>query len=192
MASFFRTYRIVEGERIDGVFAHAFIHNWHYHLVPICIYQDGMIDCWGLVDLEGFKEKVKTGWVVTQPPEGAIISVSFLAGFKPEKASYYIKVEEFVKEVADEIEALNGRPTTAKRCYEAYKIYHADPTIQNLQLLRDRYEAIPEHNRRYILADMDAKDFPLRALLNATDDEQRREALKQLQQIWDYNKLDQL
>ena len=50
MASFFRTYRATnDGVRIDGVFAMAFIHNRDYYLTHISIYQDGMIDCWGLV-----------------------------------------------------------------------------------------------------------------------------------------------
>jgi hypothetical protein len=72
MASFFRTYRITEdGTRIDGVFAMAFIHNGDYHLTHISIYEDGMIDCWGLVDFAKFKKKVRSGWVVTQPPKKA-------------------------------------------------------------------------------------------------------------------------
>jgi hypothetical protein len=64
MGSFFRTNRMHEGKRIDGVFFLAFIHNGDYHLSPISIYQDGMIDCWGLVDFERFKERVRSGWVV--------------------------------------------------------------------------------------------------------------------------------
>ena len=113
MGSFFRTYRITEaGERIDGVFAMAFIHNCEYHLAPISVYADGMIDCWNLVDFEEFKDKVRRGWVVTQPPEGAQVSVSFLAQFKAADARFWIEPDEFVKEIADEIEGLNGRPTT--------------------------------------------------------------------------------
>lgn len=51
MASFFRTHRITkDGQRIDGVFAMAFIHNMQYHLTPIGIFQGGMINCWGLED----------------------------------------------------------------------------------------------------------------------------------------------
>ncbi len=62
MAYFNRTYRVEQdGTRIDGVFVLAFIHNGRYHLTPIRNYQDGMIDCWGLVDFEGFKEKVRSG-----------------------------------------------------------------------------------------------------------------------------------
>src|ERR1044072_7957301 len=118
MASFFRTYRIQDGERINGVFFLAFIHNGNYHLSPVSVYQDEMIDCWGLVDLDGFKKKVRSGWVVTQPPEGADISVAFLASFRAVKASYWIDPEELIKEVVDIIEELNQRPSSTNRCYD--------------------------------------------------------------------------
>src|SRR5689334_4846210 len=98
MPSFFRTYRTTpDGERIDGVFAMAFIHNDAYHLTHISIYRDCMVDCWGLATFEDFKQKVRSGWVVTQPPPNAKVSVSFLASFTAADASYWIKPEEFIR-----------------------------------------------------------------------------------------------
>lgn len=41
----------------------------------IKIYQDGMIDCWGLIPLAEFEEKVAEGWVVGTPPGGAKIKM---------------------------------------------------------------------------------------------------------------------
>ncbi len=165
MASFFRTYREENGTRIDGVFAMVFIHNLRYHLTHISIYQDGMVDCWGLVDFEKFKEKVRSGWVVTQPPEGAEVSISFLASFRAVDAYYWVDPEELIKEVADEIEQLNGRPTTSVRCREAWDRYRRDPSEDNKEALREAYEAIPRHNRMYVLGDMDSKDWPIRRIL---------------------------
>jgi hypothetical protein len=166
MASFFRTYRTTpEGERIDGVFAMAFVRNVQYHLTHISIYRDGMINCWGLVTFEEFKQKVRSGWVVTQPPPNANVSVSFLASFTAADASYWIKPEEFIKEVADEIEQLNGRPTTRDRCSAAWHAYEASPSEATKETLRQAYEAMPEHNRRYLLGDMDRKDHPVRRVL---------------------------
>jgi hypothetical protein len=124
-----------------------------------------MIDCWGLVDFEKFKKKVRSGWVVTRPPKKARISVSFLASFTATDASYWIDPEEFIKEVADEIDELNGRPTTAERCREAWAAYEASPSAATKKALRRAYEAIPEHNRRYVLHDQDCKDGPIRAVL---------------------------
>ena len=167
MASFFRTYRTTpNGERVDGVFAMAFIRNDAYHLTHISIYRDGMIDCWGLVDFEGFKQKVRSGWVVTRPPPGARISVSFLASFTAaEGARYWIEPEEFIKEVADEIEHLNGRPTTSDRCRDAWHAWEAEHTESARQALRAAYEAMPKHNRRYVLGDQDRKDGAVRQVL---------------------------
>jgi hypothetical protein len=124
-----------------------------------------MIDCWGLVDFEGFKEKVRSGWVVTRPPKDARISVSFLTSFTAADASYWINPEELIKEVADAIEELNGRPTTSKRCQEAWAAYRAAPSEAARDCLRLAYEAIPKHNRRYVLGDQDFKDGPIRMIL---------------------------
>jgi len=166
MASFFRTYRVTDdGARIDGVFAMAFIHNFDYHLTHISIYQDGMVDCWGLVTFEEFKEKVRSGWVVTQPPPDAEVRVSFLARFTATNASYWIDPEEFIREVADEIEALNGRPSGAEVCRDAWAAYQASRTEAARETLRKAYESIPEHNRLFVLGDMDRKDHPIRAVL---------------------------
>lgn len=166
MASFFRTYRTTrDGERIDGVFAMAFIYNFDFHLTHISIYRDGMVDCWGLVTFEEFKQKVRSGWVVTQPPADAKISVSFLASFTATNASYWIDPEEFIREVADEIEELNGRPTTAVRCQQAWAAYKASPSGTTKEALRSAYEAVPEHNRRFVLGDQDRKDHPIRRVL---------------------------
>jgi hypothetical protein len=165
VASCFRTYRVQDGKRIDGVFFFAFIHNGSYYLSPISIYQDGLIDCWGLVDFEGFKQKVRSGWVVTQPPEGARVSVPFLADFRAADAYYWVQAEELIKEVADEIEELNHRPSSVKRCYEAYKQFQDNPTEGTRDALRKAYEAVPEHNRTYVLGDMDVKDIPIRMII---------------------------
>lgn len=164
MAIIFRTYRIENEVRIDGVFFLAFIHNQDYFLTPISIYKDGMIDCWELVDFEEFKRKVRSGWVVTQPPEGAKIGVAFLASFNAVTASYWIKPEELIKEVEDEIERLNGRPTSREKCKEAYKAFQDNPTEELREKLRQAYEIVPEHIRPY-LGDMDVNDIPIRMVI---------------------------
>ena len=166
MASFFRTYRTTrDGERIDGVFAMAFIHNLRYYLTHISIFRDGMVDCWGLVTFEEFKQKVRSGWVVTQPPPDAKVSVSFLASFTATDASYWVEPEEFIKEVADTIEELNDRPTTGARCFAAWTAYGESPSDATKEALRAAYEAVPAHNRVFVLGDQDRKDHPIRRVL---------------------------
>jgi len=170
MASFYLTYRMEDDKLIPGVFAMAFIHNGPYHLTHISIYQDGMIDCWGMVDFEKFKQKVRSGWVVTQPPEGSDIDVSFLGCFTAVNATYWIEPEAFLTEVHDEIEHLNGRPTTTMYCRAAWEAYQRTPTDETKEALRRAYEAMPSHNRVFVLGDMDSKDLPIRRALYGKPD----------------------
>lgn len=54
-----------DGQIIFGRGLTAFIHNSSYQLETIKVYEDGLIGCWGLVDLDGFKQNVRQGQVVT-------------------------------------------------------------------------------------------------------------------------------
>jgi hypothetical protein len=79
----------------------------------------------------------------------------------------FVEPEEFIKEVAEEIEELNGRPTAAERCREAFRAYQKEPTEAVKERLKQEYEAVPMHLRRSVLHDMDAKDFPIRRIIYA-------------------------
>lgn len=161
-----RTYRIDEsGGRVDGVFLMAFIDNGDYYLEPIGIFRDGMVECWELVPFEEFRELVRSGWVATRPPPGATIRISSLGRFTATDSLDFIDPEEFIREVADEIEQLNGRPTSSDRCRAAWDAYRAAPSASARDALRSAYEAIPEHNRMYVLHNQDAKDHAIRRVL---------------------------
>lgn len=160
------TCREMNGEQIIGKRLSAYIHNGGtYFLTAIIVYKDGMIDCWGLMDFEGFKQAIARGWCVTTLPEGAKVAVSFLSDFTAVNVQSWIREEEFVKEVAETIEELNGRPTADIKCREIYKLYKENPTQELKAKLKDAYEAIPEQNRRFVLGDMDVKDIPIRMII---------------------------
>ena len=161
-----RIFREENGKRIIGTCLPAFINNGgSYFLTEIKIYADGMIDCWGLVDFATFKQKVAEGWVATRLPEGADVSVSLLCQFRVSGVSSWKSPGDFIDEVADEIEALNNRPTTSDRCRAAYAAYQKDPVSEKRFALKTAYEAIPKHLRRFVLHDMDLKDGPIRNLI---------------------------
>ncbi len=156
------TYRVERGKRIDGALTMAFIHNGEYQLTPISIYQDGKVECSGLVSFEHFKQKVRSGIIVTQPPKGAKITVGALADFKAASdAAYPIEPEEFIKEVSDIIERLNGRPTASQICWEAWERFERCPSEDNRDALRGAYEAIAKHKRSFVLGDLNSKDWPI-------------------------------
>jgi len=170
MAFLDKISRTVDGVEIQGKYTYAFIHNFDkYHLTEIKVYQDGMIDCWGLVNFDEFKQKIATGWVVTSLPDNARVSVSLLAHFTVTNVKTWVKEEEFIKEVADEIEKLNGRPTSMDKCQKALEQFQNEQSEEARQLLKKTYEAVPEHLRR-LFGDMDVKDIPIRMIIYGEDE----------------------
>lgn len=158
-------YREENGQIILGVSHLIFISNAGYHLTELKIYADGMIDCWEMVTFEEFKNKVDSGWVVSELPEVAEVSAFPLGSFTATDTINAIKPEELIKEVADIIDKLNDRPTTSDICQKAFEKYQKEPNEANKQRLKEAYESIPEHNRIYVLGDMNQKDNPIRSVI---------------------------
>ncbi len=161
------TWRKVGDQIVAGVYLQAFIKNGnHYFVTEIKIYKDGMIDCWGLVDLEGFKQKVRSGWVRTCVPEGTLVSMMASGlSFTVSDVNGNVEAEEFIKEVEDELCQLNDQPSTHALCQEAMQYYRELPTEENKERLRQRYEAVPKHQRIF-LGDMDSRDWEYHLILD--------------------------
>ncbi|GJF33450.1 hypothetical protein KNE206_61500 [Kitasatospora sp. NE20-6] len=160
------THRTADGVRIPGTWRHAFIRNGgHYFLTDLFIYADGLVDCWGLVTVEEFEEKLRTGWVATSLPDGAEASAHGLADWKFSEPQSWITADLLVAEVRDTIDQLNGRPDSTGRCLAVVDAFLADRTEENRAAARTAFLAVPESQRRYALGDMDSKDRPLRVLV---------------------------
>lgn len=159
------TYRIVDGTRIRGTSLLAFIHNHHYYITPIMVYRDGMINCWGLVDMAGFKRRVEEGWVVTCVPEGARVGIAGSGTFfTATNVTTDVEPQEFIRQVADMIRELNDVPTTSEICRAALDAYNADPSPSRKEALRLAYEDVPRHMRRY-LGGTDDQDSEILAII---------------------------
>ena len=159
------TYRIENNEIIIGQSLPVFIHNLNYHLAEIHVYKDGKIDCWGLMDLDNFIKKIKSGWIKTSIPENIEVYAFPLGNFQIEKFYPRCSEEELIKEIKDIIESLNDRSTSSQVCYEAFKLYQQNPSKENLDILKANYESIPDHNKQFVLGDMDVDDIPIRVIL---------------------------
>ncbi|MCX4749742.1 NADAR family protein [Kitasatospora sp. NBC_01287] len=160
------THRTADGVRIPGTWRHAFIRNGgRYFLTDLFIYADGLIDCWELVTVEEFEEKLGSGWVATDFPEGAEASAHDLASWTFGEPDSWLTPELLLAEVRDTIDQLNGRPDSTGRCLAAVDVFLADRTEENRAAARAAFLAVPESRRRYALGDMDRKDQPLRVLL---------------------------
>ncbi|WP_205718273.1 NADAR family protein [Actinomadura sp. WMMA1423] len=125
------------------------------------MFADGAINCWDWVDLQGLREKLECGWVVTEVPEGGEISAFELGSWKAAEPSFGLTPEMLLGEVADDIERLNGRPDSTDRCLAVLDRYLESRDEADRRALREAYLAIPAHKRHYALGDMDNKDRPL-------------------------------
>ncbi|MFI2345801.1 NADAR family protein [Streptomyces sp. NPDC019443] len=159
------TYRMADGIRVPGTWRHAFIRNGDYFLTDLFIYADGLIDCWGLVTLDEFEEKLRCGWVATELPDGGRASGHDLAAWTFSEPRTWLTPELVLAEVRDTIDQLNGRPDSTERCLTAVDAFLADRTEEKRAGARAAYLAIPRTQRLYALGDMDRKDWPLQVLV---------------------------
>ncbi|MDQ1007433.1 ribA/ribD-fused uncharacterized protein [Streptomyces sp. V4I23] len=159
------THRMADGVRVPGTWRHAFIRNGDYFLTDLFIYADGLVDCWGLVTLDEFEQKLRSGWVATELPEGARASGHDLAGWTCHEPHTWLTPEVMLAEVRDTIDQLNGRPDSTDRCLAAVDAFLADRTEERRADVRAAYDAIPVTQRRYALGDMDRRDEPLKVLV---------------------------
>jgi hypothetical protein len=153
MSLFFHTYRMVYNkdgscERIDGMFTLVIARDTDYWLQPLYVYQDGLIDCRGFMDFERFKAKMRTGLVLVRPPEGARIIVSELASFTSTRVDSEGDPEDFIKEVAYQLDSLRGETTTPERCLQALERCEREPSEENRRALAAAYDAVPIRRRR--------------------------------------------
>ncbi|WNI30545.1 hypothetical protein [Streptomyces sp. ITFR-6] len=106
------TYRMVDGERIDGAWTHIWRRyppDSEYYLDDLIVFADGTITCGERTDLAGLEKSLATGRLAVSNPTTPAL---------PEEPSKWasrhgepLTPEGFLLEVADRIEALNQRPT---------------------------------------------------------------------------------
>jgi len=92
---------------LNGVSFPAIIHNSTYFLSDIHVFEDGLIDCWEVVDLPLFRKKVASGWVKTQIPEGAKLHTRELGQFEVTEPTWAMDSEGLVSYVDALIGQLN-------------------------------------------------------------------------------------
>ncbi|MCP3785206.1 hypothetical protein NLX85_17720 [Micromonospora sp. A3M-1-15] len=131
----------MDGQRVEGTWRHIFIRNMDtYFLTDLVIYADGAIDCGvgGLTDLEGLREELRCGRVVTSIEEGGRASAPHVAVWRFTEPHTWIDEGMLLGEVADEIDRLNDRPDSTGRCLLAVQAFLADMSERNRLAVRDR------------------------------------------------------
>lgn len=175
------TYRVVDGERIDGAWCHVWLwrgsrDDGAYSVDDLVVFADGTVLCgWATepTDADGLRGMLASGRLVLTDPsrtDAAGLAVGDgTPGPRPSKwRSRYaepLTPEGFLREVRDTAAELDGRTTSGELCRAAVDRYCREPTQARRAELRAAYAAVPPHLRVFVLGDMDLQDRPLRILL---------------------------
>lgn len=152
------THRLVGEERVEGVCRHVFLRSGDsYVLADLVVYADGAIECGAtpLIDLAQLRERLRSGAVLAVPPDGARIVVTAVAECRVSQLRAFKDEDMLLGDVVDDIDRLNKRPDSIRRCLATLRTYLADPTESHRVDLRERYLGIPQHRRRSMLRAMD-------------------------------------
>ncbi|MEU7976355.1 NADAR family protein [Micromonospora sp. NPDC049089] len=160
------TWRAVESDVVRGRQRLIFERERdHYVLTTLSVYADGVVVWrWNSTDFDGLRTAFADGTLTLAPPEDAKIIVTGAAA-GPARLESWLTPELVIGDLIDEVDRLNDRPDSSRRCWDALIAYAAEPSPGNLEIVRDRYQAVPEHRRIYMLGDMDQNDVPVRILI---------------------------
>ena len=96
---------------IRGVVTPGIIHNSSYFFINLPVYANGLVDCWEMVDLPLFQEKLQRGWVVTQIPEGKRLSIHGLCEWEVLDGRWEYTADSFYERVVALLRELNPELT---------------------------------------------------------------------------------
>lgn len=147
--------RVVDGSEIKGGSRWLLKpEDGVYQLTPMRIFSDAMIDVhptYGeneLVTIDGLEGLLACGQLAVTAPDGSWFSVDGLGKFQLEEIwwndSSWI---DFLNEVDDILRRVQGKKTPLQQFHEAWSAYRATPIVANREVLRQTYEAIPEHEQ---------------------------------------------
>lgn len=161
----------LEASELRGDSIYAFVKDHDvFHLLALRVYMNGQIDIdprngmQTLVSRAQFEQLLKSGKITLRVPNQAWIAIDGLGKCKIRSAIWFSKRRDFLRQIDDILDKLNGRDDTITRCRNAFSAYLAHPCLQTKEKLRVAYEAVPVHHRMYC-GDMDTKDVPIRMIL---------------------------
>lgn len=102
---------------IEGLVTPAIIHNGSYFFINLPVYQDGLVDCWEMVDLELFQKKLDAGWVVASIPDGESISVHGLGNWKISEGHWELDAKGLYQRVVSLLKELNPELRNLYNCH---------------------------------------------------------------------------
>jgi hypothetical protein len=96
-----------KSDRVRGFDIPIFIHNGNYYLVSLELYEDGLVHCWELIELDRLPQKVSQGWVNLQAPIGATIGIHDLGNAIVKDVDWLFPNEAILEIAQKGLEELN-------------------------------------------------------------------------------------
>jgi hypothetical protein len=138
-----------------------------YRLTRWFVFADGQTQLGygpALTPLDEVAALFDAGRLTTAVPEGAWVAIDGLGRFRAGEGHWGVRPRERVREAHDLVHTLTGSTGAVRRCIDRHREYRQEPSPERRELLRQAYEAVPDHLRRYC-GDMDSKDGPIRRIL---------------------------
>ncbi|GKV54476.1 hypothetical protein NCCP2222_04230 [Sporosarcina sp. NCCP-2222] len=156
-----RRKKEIEGTTMPGIIQ----NGGQYFFVNLDVYEDGMANCWELVDLKGLKEKLDIGWLTPSVPVGRTLSIHGLGAYKIQSANwrfdhetYYENVIHKVKQLNPEYENIFTITKTQKEITERRKIVHS-PTAVDFYVVREMFYETAEGKGLFIFMKENEKNY---------------------------------
>ena len=112
-----RLASICRTKEIRGYEVPRIIHNGSYFLTELQVFADGLINCWQMVDLPMFKEKLHRGWVVTSIPDREALSIHGVGSVTVMSPAWDHNTKSLVKFIQDVVKTLNPRMENLHDCH---------------------------------------------------------------------------
>jgi hypothetical protein len=148
---------------------HFQVRDGGLHLVTVQLFKDDSAVIFGAaepqtLDFNLLIKQLQNRERFRLPEPGDRVLIEGLVEFVAGNWSYRVEPEELAAEFHDVHSRVLGKPGAIQECMRAYTVYLTTQSAENLDALRQKYEAVPEHLRMYC-GDMDVKDIPIRMVL---------------------------
>jgi hypothetical protein len=151
---------------IKGITHKAFWReNDKVHIVTVSLFDDNQVRITGADTEEVMSfEALRDDDRLSVARKGDRIWIAGLGSFDVTDIEFTIPKDAFLAELEISRDRMLGRMTPTLRTIEAFKRYMGSPDKESLEELREAYESVPAHMRRYC-GNQDTKDIPIRIAL---------------------------
>ena len=109
--------KIQRTKTVEGRFIPGIIENGSHFYTKIEVYADGLVDAWGLLDLELFKQKLEQEWVVTHVPDGESLRFHHLGQWKVKKGTWLFDEHSYYDHVVSILKDMNPNMRNLHNCF---------------------------------------------------------------------------